>query len=119
MGINSTLYRFLYANYKHKQIELYAEDKLNTLNIINANFVNYGLADVLPSDNSTDYSLILNFISSSNLSGNKKPIYVEANYTHVVGYYDDSKSTIEVVADKIGSKNVINYIANVSYTLLP
>lgn len=55
--------------------------------------------------NSSDYLMAINLIKSLNLKGNRIPVLVESNQTHVKAFYNDGQQTFEIVYRK-GSSDV-------------
>lgn len=66
-----------------------------------------------------DYQKIVSYIQILRLTGSQNPYFVESNSTTIRGYYDDSRSLIELIIDKKTDTKIKQVISNRVYLLLP
>ena len=68
-------YRFLYANPKLKQIQIYLDESDGTANVNKAAYINYGYDIDEAVSTNPDYQKIVDVLKNSNLAGLKTPFY--------------------------------------------
>lgn len=62
---------------------------------------------------------MLTFLAGSNLNGNKVPILTQNNSVAVRSYYNDGKSTYEIVLTRSNNAAALTVVASRNYLLVP
>lgn len=119
VGLGSIRYRFLYANSKLKQVEIYLSEADGTANVDKAAYINFGYEAVDAVTTNPDYQKVLDIFKASSLVGSKIPFFTEANGTVINSYYDDGKSTSSLIYDKTTGKSNLLVVSTRPYLLVP
>lgn len=118
-SVTTVGYRFLYANSKLKQVEIYLEETSGTANVTKASFTNFGYSVTEVDPVNSDVAKIVNYIKANNLAGSKIPFFIETNGTVVKAYYDDGKNVTEIFYDKAADKFTMSTAYTRTYVLVP